>query len=81
MGGLRYVAYLTFAAVAIVFWSGLLIDRAMADPVCNPYPCPPPSWLSHAFNLLVIWGSMPITVLLFVPYRRLVRRVMIAEDE
>ncbi len=78
---LRYVAYLVFAGFAIVFWSGMLMFRALGDPVCDPYPCPPPSWLSHAFDLLVIWGSMPITVLLFIPFRLLVRRVLIAEDQ
>jgi len=78
---LRYVAYLAFAVFAIMFWSGMLIFRAMGDPVCDPYPCPPPSWLSHAIDLAVIWGSIPITVVLFIPYHQLVRRVLIAEDE
>jgi hypothetical protein len=81
MGGFRYLAYLAFAFVAIIFWGFLLLLRSLGDPVCEPYPCPPPSWLSHVFAILIIWGSMPLTVLLFIPYRLFIRKLLNVADE
>ena len=77
----RYLLYLGFIVVALVFWPlyfmlALGIFPFPADPACafQPGGCPPPSLFKHIVAIISIFGAIPATVLLFVFYRRWVRR-------
>jgi hypothetical protein len=76
----RYCLYLAFGPGALLFWALFAVFVMgwvpFADPACGfePGGCPPPTVWQHLFGLVVFLGAMPATVLLFVFYRRWVRR-------
>jgi hypothetical protein len=77
---LRYTAYLLFAAIALFVWLFvfLLLGFAPGDPACvgDPNGCPPPSFVKQTISLLVIFGCIPLTVLVFIFFRRGIRRML-----
>lgn len=82
MKGLRYLCYLGFALAALVFWPlyfmlVLGIFPFPAEPACSldPNECPPPGVAEQMLNIVSIFGAIPTTALVFVFYRRLVRRL------
>lgn len=88
MKGLRYLAYLAFAVGAFTFWAlfymlVLGIFPFPVEPQCafEPGGCPPPSVWEQLFNLVVIFGTIPLTVILFVIFRRWVRKAVGLEDK
>lgn len=81
----RYFYYLIFAAGALVFWPLYLIfvlEAPLGDPACSlePSGCPPPTLWRQMLNIVSVLGAIPLTVLLFVLYRRLVRRLLDCEE-
>jgi hypothetical protein len=82
----RYAYYLAFVLAAVLFWVivYLFVLGAMpGDPACTfePGGCPPPTLWRQLFNSIVIFGTIPVTVLSFVFYRRWVRRKLSLEDD
>jgi hypothetical protein len=86
MKALRYVFYLTFAFGALLFWAlfafFLLGWVPFGDPSCSfePQGCPPPTFWDELVTLVVGYGALPATVLLFVFYRQWVRRKLGMDD-
>jgi uncharacterized membrane protein YesL len=85
MRALRYAYYLVFVLAALLFWVVvyLFVLGAMpGDPACGfePDGCPPPTLWRQLFNLIVVFGTIPATVLTFVFYRRWVRRKLNVDD-
>jgi hypothetical protein len=81
MKGLRYLAYLCFAVAAFVFWAlfymlVLGVFPFPVEPACSlePRGCPPPSALRQLLSLVVLFGTVPLTVFVFVFSRRWVRK-------
>lgn len=81
MKSFRYIAYLAFAACAFVFWAMfymvvLGVFPFPVEPACSlePEGCPPPSVWWHLFGVVVVLGTIPATVLVFIFFRRWVRR-------
>ncbi|MEA3009587.1 MAG: hypothetical protein QOJ91_1279 [Sphingomonadales bacterium] len=77
----RYLLYLAYIFVAIMFWligGALFLDFSMGDPVClaEGVPCPVPSAWEQGVGTLFIFSVMPLTALGFVFYRRAVRGMM-----
>ncbi|MBT2185374.1 hypothetical protein [Sphingobium nicotianae] len=88
MKGLRYLAYLAFAVGAFIFWSlfYMLVLGAFPFPVepecaLEPGGCPPPSAWEQLFSLVVIFGTIPLTVILFVFFRLWVRKRLGLQDQ
>ena len=85
MKGLRYIFYAAFALAAPLFWLFLAFFVLgwvpFGDPPCafEPKGCEPTFW-KQLLNLIVVWGAIPATALLFVFYRRWVRRVFGLEE-
>jgi len=81
---LRYAAYLSFTAAALVFWSVYAVVVLgfvpFADPACSSQ-CPEPTLWKHALLILGISLPLPLTVLVFVFYRRWIRRVLGYQDD
>lgn len=80
MKGLRYLAYLGFAVGTFAFWAlfYMLVPGFFpfpAEPACGlePKGCPPPSVWEHLGILIVVFGTIPLTALVFVFFRRWVR--------
>jgi hypothetical protein len=87
MAGLRYLFYVAFAVAALILWPlyfmlVLGIFPFPAEPTCafSPGGCPPPTALERLLGIVSIFGAVPLTVLLFVFYRRRVRRLFGKED-
>ena len=81
MAALRYILYLAFAFSALAFWAFVafgFLGFSFGDPSCSfePGGCPEPSTVMQIFHLIVVYGAIPATVLLFVCYRRWVRRLL-----
>ncbi len=81
VNALRYLAYLAFAVGAFIFWAlfymlVLGIFPFPADPQCafEPGGCPEPSLWKQLLNIVVIFGTIPLTAIVFVFFRRWVRR-------
>lgn len=81
MKGLRYLAYLGFAVGAFVFWAlfyMLVLDvfPFPVEPACSVQPegCPPPSVWQQLVNLVVVFGTLPLTAFVFMLFRRWVRK-------
>lgn len=81
MKRLRYFAYVAFAFAALVFWAlfyvlVLGVFPFPADPHCafEPGGCSEPSVWKQSLNILVIFGTIPLTVVVFVFFRRWVRK-------
>jgi hypothetical protein len=81
MKGIRYLFYLGFAAGACIFWAlfymlVLGVFPFPAEPECafDPAGCPPASIWKQLFTFVVVFGTIPLTVILFVFFRRWVRR-------
>ena len=79
----RYLAYLAFALFTPFFWLlfayvGFGYLPFPGDPACHfePGGCPERPWLIQALVTICIIGSLPLTVLAFVFYRKLVRRLL-----
>ena len=78
----RYLAYLSFAAVAPVFWVTLYI--LVLD--VFPFPhvraceldaggCPPTSLWTRTINIIIFFGTIPATALAFVFFRRWIHKI------
>ena len=86
MKALRYLFYVVFAVAAFVFWvvfAVFVMGWIPGDRACTfePSGCPePPIWRT-LFNLVVAYGAIPATVLVFVFYRRLVRRKLGMDED
>ena len=87
MKALRYGLYLAFAFGALLFW-GLFALFVLgwvpfADPACTfePGGCPSPAFWQELFNMVVAYGAIPATVLVFIFYRRWVRRKLGMEED
>lgn len=85
MHAFRYIFYFAYALGALVFWIFVafsLLGFSFGDPACSfePGGCPEPSLGVRILHLLVGYGAIPATVLLFVFYRRWVRRLFGMED-
>ena len=82
----RYLAYLAFLAFALVvvgllpFW---FLGNALGDPACHfePGGCPQPSILHQALDVVLGIGSVPLTVVAFIFYRKFVHRLLDAQGE
>lgn len=88
MKQLRYLAYLGFVVGAFVFWAlfyvlVLGIFPFPVELVCalEPDGCPPPSVWKQLLNIVVVFGTIPLTVLVFVFFRRWVRNRFGLRDE
>jgi len=86
--GLRYLAYLAFAVAALIFWALVYTEFLGFYPfpierVCQftDAECPPPSIWPQIFNTVVVLGTVPLTVMLFVFFRRWVRKALGLQDE
>jgi hypothetical protein len=86
MKPVRYLFYLAFAVAALVFWAlfFLLVLGVVpfADPQCafEPGGCPPPTFWEQLVSFIVAFGAIPLTTLLFVFFRRWVRRRLGLQD-
>lgn len=82
----RWLCYLGFATGALLVWAlfvfGVLGVVPFAEPECalKAAGCPPPSVWKHLLTIIVVFGAIPLTTLMFVFFRRWVRRMMGAED-
>ena len=87
MKALRYAFYLAFAFGALLFWALFAVFVMglvpFADPACHfePGGCPPPTFWQELFSLVVVYGAIPATVLVFIFYRRWVRRKLDMEED
>jgi len=86
MRALRYLLYLAFAFAALIFWPLFtfgVLGWPLGDPACTFQPggCPPPTIWRQLSWLAVFFGAIPATVLLFVFYRRVVRRWFGLDDD
>jgi dolichyl-phosphate-mannose--protein O-mannosyl transferase len=83
----RWLCYLGFAMGAALFWAlfffGLLGVVPFAEPLCalEPAGCPPPSALQHLLTAIFLLSILPMTTLLFVFFRRRMRKRMGMEDD
>ena len=82
---LRYVAYIAFAGAAFFFWlfyavHVLGIFWAPIDRFCEPN-CPEPSMLRRVVEVASVWLAIPITVIVFIFYRRGVRKILGYQDD
>jgi hypothetical protein len=76
----RYLLYLGFVFAAIVFWlivGGLFLGLSMGDPAClaEGTPCPVPGYWENGARILLTFSMMPLTALVFVFYRKAIRRM------
>jgi hypothetical protein len=82
----RYAFYLAFALGALLFWVCFALFVMgwvpFGDPACSfePGGCPPLTFWEELRNLVLVYGAVPATVLLFVFYRRWVRRKLGMEE-
>ena len=88
MSGLRYLAYLAFAVGAFIFWAlfymlvlGVFPVPVLPECALEPGGCPPPSVWEQLFNIVIGFGTIPLTVILFVFFRRWVRKKVGLQDE
>ena len=88
MKSLRHLAYLAFAVTAFIFWAVIYTEVLgfypfPIEPVCQftDAECPPPSVWPQIFNTIVLLGTVPLTVILFVFFRRWVRRGLGMQDD
>ena len=85
MKGLRYIFYVAFAFAALLFWPlfayFVLGWVPFGDPPCafEPQGCEPTLW-QRVLNMIVVWGAIPATALVFVFYRRWVRHLFGLEE-
>ena len=84
---LRYLAYLAFAFAALIFWAlyamlVLGIFPFPVEPACIVYgtPCPEPALIVRILKVASIWLAIPLTVLVFIFYRRFIRRRLGYDD-
>ena len=82
MAGLRYLYYVAFVIAALVLWTlyfmlVLGISPVPAEPACSldSSGCSRPTWIEHLMGVVSIFGAIPFTTLLFVFFRRRVRRL------
>ena len=79
---IRYLAYIMFAlaAIGLLIWA---IPFSFGEPACvlEPKGCPEPTLFEQMVRMLKVIGSIPITCLVFVFYRRGVRKMLGYEDE
>ncbi|HEX6376570.1 MAG TPA: hypothetical protein VFZ91_12720 [Allosphingosinicella sp.] len=78
---LRYLLYIAFVFAAVIFWllvAVFFLGFSMGDPAClaEGTPCPRPAFLEQAAKTLTPYAAMPLTALVFVFYRRAVRRMV-----
>ncbi len=73
----RYAAYLAFAVAAMAFWLWAM-PLSFGEPACigERGGCPEPSTAMRFVNFMKVYGAIPLTVLLFVFYRRGVRHFL-----
>lgn len=81
MMGLPYLLYLTFAMAAFTFWALFFIlvlgvFPFPVEPQCalEPAGCPPPAIWKQLLGIVAVITPIPLTVLLFIFFRRWVRR-------
>ncbi|MDE2434842.1 MAG: hypothetical protein KGM49_01150 [Sphingomonadales bacterium] len=79
----RYTAYTVFVIAAPFVW--LIFAYVVfgflplpGDPICHfePQGCPERSVIVRAFGVICLLGSIPLTILAFVFYRKAVRRAL-----
>ena len=87
MNGVRYLFYVAFALASLVFWALVAMFLfgmfPFADPACHfePAGClPMPLW-RQLINMILVYAALPLTVLIFVFFRRWVRRKLGFDDE
>ena len=85
---LRYATYLAFAVTAFMFWAAyamfvLDIFPFPAEPACvlDNTPCPEPPLLARILKTASAWLAIPLTVVVFIFFRRFVRRRLGYSDE
>jgi hypothetical protein len=81
----RYAAYIGFALAALVLWFAYAIFVLGLFPVpyeraCDPN-CPEPSTWKHGLIVVGTLLPLPLTVLIFVFFRRWIHRLFGHEDE
>ncbi len=88
MKQLRYLYYLAFAAAAVVFWFIVAVFVLGFFPVpyvpacqLEPGGCREPGVWEELGRVVIVYGAIPATVLLFVFYRRWVRRKVGLQDD
>jgi hypothetical protein len=88
MTTLRYLLYVLFVAVALVFWPLFMmgvLDMHMipgAEPRCVIYPpCEEPGFFLRLIRTLTFFGAIPLTALGFAAYRRWVHRILSKSDD
>lgn len=87
MKALRYAFYLAFIFGALLFWVLVAVFVMgwvpFGDRACSfePSGCPPPPLWQDFVTLVVVYGAIPTTALVFVFYRRIVRRKLGMEDD
>ena len=79
----RYTAYLAFAAAVPVFWVmfAFVVFGFLpfpGDPACHfePQGCPERPMIVQAIGVICMFASVPLTVLAFVLFRKVVRRAV-----
>ena len=82
MAGLRYLFYVGFVVAVLTLWTFyfvlvLGISPVPAEPACSldPSGCPRPTWIEQLLSAVSIFGAIPLTTLLFIFFRRRVRRL------
>ena len=78
----RYAAYFAFAvgtATVWIWYFDFLIFRSLSDPSCRE-SCPPTTLDNWVLAISVIL-AIPVTVLAFVLFQRLMRRVLGTPDD
>jgi hypothetical protein len=70
---LRYLAYVSFGMIAIVFWPCLLLYVALG--MDSPLSL---GW-TYTIENIIICTAVPVTAMAFIPYRAMIGRVIDAE--
>jgi hypothetical protein len=88
MKGFRCLAYFVFALGAFTFWAvfyalvlGILPFPAEPECVLELGGCPPPSMWEQAFNFVIAFGTIPLTAIAFMFFRRWVRKGVGLQNE
>lgn len=86
MKAFRYILYIAYALGALIFWLFVALNVlgfSFGDPACRfePRGCPEPATGRQIVHLIVVYGAIPATVIVFVLYRRWVRRLFDMHDE
>ena len=84
MKGLRYLFYLAFTVAALIFWALLFILGVVPFPVepqCALEPASCPTIWTQLLIIVAALTPFPLTVLLFIFFRRWVRRRFGLQDD